>query len=52
MITREVSKEEAQEFMRRHGIKHWSEISAKLGLNIDKLFLEASKFLYANHHST
>ena len=43
---REVSRESAMRFQRENNIKYWTETSAKSGDNIEKLFFDASKFLF------
>lgn len=43
---REVSRETAINFQRKHNIKYFCETSAKSGENIEILFLSAAKFLY------
>ena len=43
---REVPREKALQFQKKHGIKYWIETSAKSGDNINQLFFDASKFLY------
>ena len=36
----------ARDFQKEHGIKYFAETSAKSGDNVNKLFFDASKFLY------
>ena len=36
----------AQTFAKENGIKYFMETSAKSGVNVNKLFFDASKFLY------
>ena len=36
----------ARDFQKEHGIKYFTETSAKSGDNVNKLFFDASKFLY------
>ena len=42
---REVNFEDVKQFIKRFSIKYWIETSAKQGINVDKLFIDASKFM-------
>ena len=46
---REVSREQAEEFRRKHQIAIFVETSAKTGENVQMIFLLASKLLYTNN---
>ncbi len=46
---REVTFEEALEFKQKHNLLYFTETSAKSGDNIEKLFIDASKFIYLRY---
>lgn len=46
---REVQPEEAQKFKKENGINYFIETSAKKGLNIKELFIQAAKTLYIEY---
>jgi Ras-related protein Rab-2A len=46
---REVTFEEALEFKQKNNLVYFTETSAKSGDNIEKLFLDASKFIYLKY---
>jgi Ras-related protein Rab-2A len=46
---REVTFEEALEFKQKNNLLYFTETSAKSGENIEKLFLDASKFIYLKY---
>lgn len=48
-MQREVTTEEALEFQRKNNILYFTETSAKSGDNIDRLFLDCSKFIYLKY---
>jgi Ras-related protein Rab-2A len=48
-MQREVTIEEALEFQKKHSILYFTETSAKSGDNIDRLFLDCSKFIYLKY---
>lgn len=45
---REVSKEKAEAFRKEKGIHFFFEASARNGINVEQIFLCASKMLYLN----
>lgn len=49
---RKVTKEELEEFCRNNNIDFFLEASAKSGLNVRDLFVEAAKCLYLEHLKT
>ena len=46
---RQVSKERAEEFCKSHQMNFFLETSAKTGLNVQNVFIEASKLLFQKH---
>ena len=46
---REVSFEEALAFKQKHNLLYFAETSAKSGENIDRLFMDTSKFIYLKY---
>ena len=48
-LKREVPFEEALEFKQKNNLLYFTETSAKSGDNIEKLFIDASKFIYLKY---
>ena len=46
---REVTKEAGEKFFNDHNISFFTETSAKTGLNVQNVFIEAAKLLYLEH---
>ena len=46
---RKVTKEAGQNFANAHNISFFTESSAKTGLNVQNIFIEAAKILYVQH---
>lgn len=46
---REIQIERALEFKKEHGIQYFAETSAKSGENVEKLFIDAAKFMYIKY---
>jgi GTPase SAR1 family protein len=46
---RDVSFEEGLEFKQKNNLLYFTETSAKSGDNIEKLFIDASKFIYLKY---
>ena len=46
---REVQNEEADEYLKEHGLTHYGETSAKTGQNVEDIFIRAAKELYLKH---
>ena len=46
---RKITKDQGQEFAKEHNISFFTESSAKTGLNVQNIFIEAAKILFVQH---